>query len=128
MSSPSAQTAAAASGLPPPVVPVTDVAAPHSPDVGLSQLPFPNGGPSTPNSKPPAEDRAPQRKWRMTQTLRNMLWTLYNIHEEIHDLTNEYLRFEGKKEEAALKWRKVLYADVSAARRLAPLAPASTFC
>ena len=89
----------------------------HSPDLGLSQLPFVNGGPPTPSAKTTSDEKAPQRKMRLTSSLRETLWTLFNITEEILELTNEFNGWESKKPESGLKLRKTLYSDVRLRRR-----------
>ena len=114
---------------PPPVLPASTASTnlgptdARSPDLGLSQLPFINGGPPTPNAKSTSDDKVPQRKMRLTSKLRETLWTLFNITEEILELTNEVNSWESKKPESGLKLRKTLYSDVGPRRSSRSLLP-----
>lgn len=103
-----------AAGLPGAVNPVAAAAsAVHSPEIGLSQLPFANGAPTTPNSKPTLDDKPPKKLMRLDQKMRDLLWTLYNITEEVVELKNEVAGWENKKHDSALVHRKALYVKVS---------------
>lgn len=82
----------------------------------------------TPTAKSTSDDKVPQRKMRLTTKLRETLWTLYNITEEIRELANEVNVWEGKKAESGLKQRKTLYSDVRPCRRGLSASCASKSC